>query len=50
MCGASFCGKHGREAYEKHSEFCPNIYRINTTVFPTAPEWSNQQSGIVYSL
>lgn len=50
MCGARFCGKHGREAYEKHPEFCPNIYRTNTTIIPTTPDWSNQQSGIVYSL
>lgn len=52
MCGARFCAKHQREAFEKHPEFCPNIYRANQTIiFPTDPGWSNQGSGgIVNSL
>lgn len=51
MCGARFCGKHGREAYEKHPEFCPNIYRANiSTIIPTNPFLSNQDSESSWSL
>lgn len=40
-CGARFCGAHGQDAFAKHPEFCPGIYKIGEIVSPQP--WTNEQ-------